>query len=120
MMNDFSGHEHQFRTRSVCKNAQLDNVGELFHCTHNYMRSHMSKLALVSQRGAGEYLMIFGQDAVHVGHVLAGDLLHHQSAVVRGEEETLALPLALHRGTAGQRGLRDHTHKHQFHRKKKT
>lgn len=54
--------------------------------------------------------MIFRQDAVHVGYVLAGDLLHYQSAIVRGEEETLALPLALQRGTAGQRSLRDHTH----------
>lgn len=33
-MNDFSGHEHSFITRSVCKNAELDHVCELFHGHH--------------------------------------------------------------------------------------
>lgn len=52
------------------------------------------------------YLVILGQDAVHVCNVLAGDLLDDQRAVVGVEEQTLSLVIyAPHRGAAGQRNL---------------
>lgn len=55
--------------------------------------------------------MIFGQDAVHVCDVLAGDLLDDQRSVVGVEEETFYLVLHTpHRGAAGQRNLESMKH----------
>lgn len=50
--------------------------------------------------------MILGKDVVHVGHVLAGDLLDDERAVVGVEEQPLPLVVdAPRRGAAGQRHL---------------
>jgi len=36
------------------------------------------------------YLVVLGQDAVHIGHILAGDLLDDQGVVLRVEEQALS------------------------------
>lgn len=49
------------------------------------------------------HLVILRQDVVHVRHVLAGDLLDDQRAVVGVQQETFSLVICTPgRGTAGQ------------------
>lgn len=49
------------------------------------------------------HLVILRQDVVHVGHILAGDLLDDQRAVVGVQQETFSLVIgAPGGGTAGQ------------------
>lgn len=52
------------------------------------------------------YLVIVGEDVVHVGHILGGDLFDDKSTVIGIEQQTFNLDIHTERGTSSQRHLK--------------